>query len=91
MPFGVLLAAILSQHKWHWHVAGRVFGAALAGFGFSAAIELAQHLIPGRVSDPGDVLMNGSGALIGAALVAIIVHIYRTYFEFREATRIAGR
>lgn len=77
LPFGILTAALLSQHRFHWHAAKWALIGTIGGFLFSACIELAQHFIPGRVSDPGDILMNGSGALFGAAVVALVVHFYR--------------
>ncbi len=43
--------------------------AALVGFGVSASIELLQaFVVPGRTTALGDLLANGSGALIGALL-----------------------
>lgn len=74
-PFGVLSGILLTHHRFHWHVAHRALVGAIAGIAFSGFIEIAQRMIPGRVSDPGDILMNGSGALVGAALVAIIMHL----------------
>jgi len=84
-PFGVLSGILLTHHKFHWHVAHRALVGAIAGIGFSAFIEIAQRMIPGRVSDPGDILMNGSGALIGAALVAVIMHFVNSRKDLRIA------
>ncbi len=42
--------------------------ATLAAVAVSAGIEAAQLLIPGRIGNPGDVLFNGFGGLLGAAL-----------------------
>jgi len=78
-PFGVLAGILLTHHKFHWHVAHRALVAALAGIAFSAFIEIVQRMIPGRVSDPADVLMNGSGAIVGAGLVAIIMHLLHAH------------
>ena len=39
--------------------------AVIAGVGLSVTIELAQSLI-GRVSDIDDVILNGTGAVVGA-------------------------
>lgn len=38
-----------------------------SGFLVSACIETIQSFMPDRTGDPVDVLMNGSGALLGAA------------------------
>lgn len=73
-PFGLLSALLLSHHKFHWHIAHRSLLVIGAGILFSALIETVQRVIPGRVSDPGDILMNSSGALLGALIGALIAH-----------------
>ena len=47
-----------------------------SGFLVSACIETIQSFMPDRTGDPVDVLMNGSGALLGAA-GALGVHRWR--------------
>jgi glycopeptide antibiotics resistance protein len=43
------------------------------GVGLSGAIELTQKLfLPGRVASVGDVIANGSGALIGCVVAALV-------------------
>ncbi|SMF04449.1 Glycopeptide antibiotics resistance protein [Cellulosimicrobium cellulans J34] len=53
-----------------WRTAALV---TLAGCALSVAIELTQHLLPGRVPTVQDVVMNTAGAFLGAALVALAV------------------
>ncbi|MBN9612937.1 MAG: VanZ family protein, partial [Actinobacteria bacterium] len=52
--------------------------AVLVGFAVSFGIEFAQTAIPGRVSDPRDVLSNTLGAAAGVVLLllarALFVH-----------------
>lgn len=45
----------------------------LAGCALSVAIELTQNVLPGRVPTVQDVVMNTAGALLGAALAAVVV------------------
>lgn len=47
----------------------------LVGGLFSALIETVQHLIPGRVPTMQDVVLNTSGALVGAGLAVAIVAV----------------
>ncbi len=70
VPFGLLgvpLAAAVRRRRPLWTTALAV---AVAGVTLSAAIETAQLAIPGRVSTLQDVLLNGAGALVGAAVAA---------------------
>jgi glycopeptide antibiotics resistance protein len=64
VPLGAALALLFSRRLWPL--------AMLAGFALSAAVEYAQAFIPGRVSDPRDVLWNTVGAIVGAAVVALV-------------------
>mgnify|MGYP000913561957 FL=1 len=57
---GGFLFALLLKPKARPHVL-------YAGFLVSACIETIQSFMPDRTGDPVDVLMNGSGALLGAA------------------------
>lgn len=61
MPLGFLLAPR--------HTLGRV---ALVGFALSGGIELAQELLPGRYPTLGDLVWNGSGALLGAGIARLL-------------------
>jgi glycopeptide antibiotics resistance protein len=79
VPFGVLgvLVAVgrpaAGGAVWgvpSWRVVGLV---ALAGLALSLGIELAQLVIPGRYSTVQDVVMNATGALLGAGAVAGIL------------------
>lgn len=60
VPLGVF-AALLIARRWWWVLL-------VTGTVFSGAIELAQFLfLPGRVSDPRDLISNTAGFLLGAA------------------------
>jgi glycopeptide antibiotics resistance protein len=61
MPLGFFYALRFNRHR-------PVLWAVLAGVMVSAAIELFQILLPGRTVDVDDVIFNGVGTLIGAAL-----------------------
>ncbi len=65
IPGGFLFALLLGRRA-RRHVL-------YAGFVVSACIETIQSFMPNRTGDPVDVLMNGSGALIGATC-ALWVH-----------------
>ena len=62
LPLGFLLAGR----------PGALPRAAVAGFGLSLAIELAQIFIPGRYAAVGDVLWNGLGAVAGVGLHYVV-------------------
>lgn len=62
VPLGATVALLLAARWWVVPI--------LVGFVVSAAVELAQSSIPGRVPDLADVLWNTVGAAIGVALVA---------------------
>lgn len=77
-PFGVLGVPLLRGATARrrgaplgvWRAAGVV---TVAGCALSVAIELTQNLLPGRVPTVQDVVMNTAGALLGAALVAVVL------------------
>lgn len=64
VPFGVFAAAPGSGSRRR-----RAARAALAGALLSAAIEVAQGLLPGRFPSLADILANGLGAWLGARLI----------------------
>ncbi len=78
VPIGLLFLLVVGRKRW-WL-------ASLAGVALTLAIELSQLGIPGRVSDPRDVLANSIGAFLGVlfALVATAPAARRTR---RAATR----
>ncbi|MFC6236214.1 VanZ family protein, partial [Leucobacter soli] len=47
--------------------------AVLTGFAVSLGIESLQRVIPGRVSDPRDVIANTLGALLGALILSFLL------------------
>jgi glycopeptide antibiotics resistance protein len=64
MPLGAATCAVLlrgSQRRQR-----SVLVATLVGLSLSAAYEVAQLWIPGRVTATDDVLLNGAGTLLGA-------------------------
>ena len=78
LPFGVLGLPLLrglvarrgTRAPGVWRAVGLV---TLAGAVLSAAIELTQNLLPGRVPTVQDVVLNTAGALLGALAVAAVV------------------
>lgn len=69
VPLGMALALLLPLR---WSPASVVIGAVV-----SVIVESAQAVIPGRVPDPGDVLANTVGALVGTILVVVLRTIAR--------------
>jgi hypothetical protein len=61
VPLGGAVAAIL---PWRWGLLGIV-----AGLVVSTGVEVLQAAVPGRVSDPADILWNTAGAALGALVV----------------------
>jgi glycopeptide antibiotics resistance protein len=68
VPLGLLFVLVLGRRRW-WL-------AMLIGIALTVTIELSQLGIPGRVSDPRDVLANSLGAMLGV-IVALLVTIPR--------------
>lgn len=71
VPLGLLL-------MWLWTspLIARVFMATIAGAGLSVIIELTQLTLH-RVADIDDVILNGSGALLGALVGVVTVLLWR--------------
>jgi len=67
VPLGVLLPIALQREDRR-----ALILTVLAGGLLSAAIELSQMLIPGRVSDMKDIVTNTLGALVGVLLVVVV-------------------
>ncbi|PWC05206.1 VanZ family protein [Agromyces badenianii] len=63
VPVGMLAALLISRRRWPL--------AMLAGFGFTAVIELVQVPEPERISDPRDLVMNTAGAVLGVVIVMV--------------------
>lgn len=72
VPLGAAAAFALTARP----LKTRLITATAIGAGLSAIIELAQLLVPGRVSAPEDWLLNTLGAFIGAG-IALILNIRR--------------
>jgi glycopeptide antibiotics resistance protein len=64
VPIGLLFLLVLGRRRW-WL-------AALVGVLLTVTIEVSQLGIPGRVSDPRDVVANSLGAFLGV-LVALVL------------------
>jgi len=60
VPVGMFFLLLLGRRQW-WL-------AVLAGLVLTVGIEVAQQEIPGRVSDPRDVVSNGLGTVVGVVL-----------------------
>ena len=69
MPFGLLLARILYRRM---GLLSSILLTTLLGTLLSASVEYLQMFLPGRVSSPMDIALNGSGSLIGACLQGIM-------------------
>jgi glycopeptide antibiotics resistance protein len=57
VPIGLFFLLLFGRRLWWLSV--------MFGVGLTIAIEVAQLFLPGRVSDPRDLLANSSGAFIG--------------------------
>lgn len=64
VPLGAAVAAVLPRR---WALTGL-----LAGFVVSAGVESVQAIVPGRVSDPADIVWNTAGAGLGALAVFLV-------------------
>ena len=64
VPVGVFVLLLVGSGLWWLAVGGSV--------ALTSAIEVAQRSIPGRVSDPRDVVANSLGAVIGVALALVL-------------------
>lgn len=64
IPVGLFFLLLLGRRRW-WL-------AIMLGVVLTCAIEFAQLFLPGRVSDPRDVLSNSVGAFLGV-IIALIV------------------
>lgn len=64
-PFGALVASVLLARLW--------WSAGVLGLALSLVVEGSQALfLPDRVASAGDLAANTAGALLGAAVVALV-------------------
>ena len=77
LPFGVLGVLLLADVRRRWSLRRVALAVTAAGFALSALIETVQLAIPGRVSTLQDVLLNGAGALVGAACCVVFLRSRR--------------
>lgn len=84
VPLGVLLVWL-----WSSPLIARILMATIAGAGLSVIIELIQ-LTLSRVADIDDVILNGSGALLGAVFAAVVVVLLRIAKWVRRTWRRRG-
>ena len=64
VPIGLFFLLLFGRRLWWLSV--------LFGVGLTVAIEFAQLFLPGRVSDPRDLVAHSSGAFIGV-MVALVL------------------
>jgi glycopeptide antibiotics resistance protein len=64
VPLGWLLALVIRRRP--------ILVAAEVGFGLSAVVEVLQSFT-GRITDIDDVILNGSGAVLGACVAVLIL------------------
>jgi len=81
VPVGMFFLLLLGRRQW-WL-------AVLAGLVLTLGIEAAQQEIPGRVSDPRDVVSNGAGTAIGVVLAWVLT--VGEWFRAVGARRAAAR
>jgi glycopeptide antibiotics resistance protein len=84
VPIGLLLVWL-----WTSPLIARIIMATIAGAGLSLIIELIQ-LTLSRVADIDDVILNGSGALLGAVVAAVMVVLIRIVKWIRRRGRGRG-
>ncbi|GAA1525386.1 glycopeptide antibiotics resistance protein [Agromyces terreus] len=77
IPVGVLAALLLHRRRWPL--------ALFAGFAFTAGIELVQLVLPDRVSDPRDLVLNTIGSTVGVGLVMAARGVRRSTAVIRPA------
>ena len=82
VPLGVLLVWL-----WTSPLIARIIMATIAGAGLSLIIELIQLTLR-RVADIDDVILNGSGALLGAVAAALVVVLLRVVNWVRRRLRV---
>ena len=84
VPIGVFLLLLVGAERW--------FVALFLPFFLTAFIETAQRGIPGRVSDPRDVLANTMGGIAGVVLAMILTlpATVRRHRRKRERAATAG-
>ena len=70
VPVGLLAALLIPRRRWPL--------ALVAGFAFTTLIELVQVPELDRVSDPRDLVMNTSGAVLGVILVLVARMVRRS-------------
>jgi glycopeptide antibiotics resistance protein len=64
VPVGVFFLLLFGRRQWWLGM--------LMSFVMTVGIETAQHWIPGRVSDVGDVVSNTAGGVIGVLFALVI-------------------
>lgn len=71
VPFGLLVAVAWPRNR---SLVQRIGAVTAAGFSLSLAIELTQIFLPSRYPGASDLLMNTTGACLGAALASVLGH-----------------
>jgi glycopeptide antibiotics resistance protein len=81
IPVGMLAALLIPRRRWPL--------ALVAGFAFTALIELVQVPEPDRISDPRDLVMNTCGAVLGVVLV-LVARMVRRAAAVASVTRVGA-
>jgi glycopeptide antibiotics resistance protein len=80
IPIGLFFLLLFGRRLWWLSV--------LFGVGLTVAIEIAQLFLPGRVSDPRDLLANSSGAFIGVMAGLILTASKARQIRLRKQRRV---
>jgi len=83
VPLGASLGLAVRPRAWPL--------VALAGAALSAAVELAQTRLPGRVPDVHDLIANAGGGLIGLAIAIVLVAAGHLVALLRRPRRSGAR
>jgi D-alanyl-D-alanine carboxypeptidase len=83
VPLGASLGLAVRPRAWPL--------VALAGAALSAAVELAQTRLPGRVPDVQDLVANAGGGLIGLGIAVVLVGAAHLVAVLRRSHRSGAR
>jgi glycopeptide antibiotics resistance protein len=81
VPVGLFFLLLLGRRRW--------WVAILLGVALTCLIEFAQMFLPGRVSDPRDIVANSVGAFVG--VIAALVVTWPAAVRRARARRLQAR